>query len=342
MKKIADIAYDMNQKVRGEFVVDGTDYVLPMTVICGKKPGKTVLITAGVHSCEYVGIEAVIELEKEIQPEDINGTLILVPIVNISGVEHRLPTLVPEDGKNLNRVFPGSPDGTASERLAWFFTDKIFPHIDFYMDIHSGGIYEDLDHYVYYVGNCDPAVSEAAKEAAQCCNVPFMVKSGSTTGCYNYAGVMGIPAILLERGGNGRWSYEEVEQDKADIKNMLRQLDIFDESPIDFKQNPFLLERPLYLTVSHSGLWYTNLKAGDEVKLGQELGYITDYRGNILECVHAGHDGRILYLTKTLYADKGTEVVCYATLCDGTECKENDHDHNHEHCHCHHVSSHHD
>lgn len=341
MKTIAGINYEVNQKVQADFQIDDTDYILPVTVICGKNPGKTVLITAGVHSCEYVGVQAVIDLERELSPENINGTLILVPIVNRSGFEHRLPTLVPEDGKNLNRVFPGSADGSASERLAWFFTDKIFPNIDFYMDLHSGGIYEDLDHYVYFVGNCDPAVSEAAMQVAKACNVPFMVKSSSTTGCYNYAGVMGVPSILLERGGNGRWSHEEVKADVEDVKNMLRKLGVIEEPVIDYHMDPFLLERPLYLTVSQSGLWYTDLKAGDEVKVGQELGYITDYRGNFLECVHAGHDGRVLYLTKTLYADKGTEVVCYATLCDGKECLEEDHHHHdHEHC-CHHVSSHH-
>ena len=331
MKEIAGIAFSEGEKLRSTIAVDGTDYVLPVTVICGREEGKTVLLTAGIHSCEYVGIETLRQLSDQIRPEDISGTLIIIPVVNRSGFENRLPTLVPEDGKNLNRVFPGKPKGTASERLAYFISSRIFPHIEFYVDLHSGGIYEDLDHYVYFVGACDPEVSEYAKGAARLCHVPYMVKSFATTGCYNYAGREGIPSLLLERGGCGRWTQKEVDEDRTDLANILRYVGIFSGNPVTTGPEPMLLEQPLYITVSHSGFWYTDLEAGGQIRIGQQLGYITDYEGRVLERVYAEHEGRVLYITKTLWADKDTEVVTYAKLCGGEEChEENHHHHIHE------------
>lgn len=337
MTTIAGVTFGENQKIRSDFLVDGTDYKIPVTIISGSRPGKTVLITAGVHSCEYVGIQTCLEMERNIFPEQIKGTLIIVPVVNKTGVEKRLPTLVPEDGKNLNRQFPGDPEGTASQRLAWFFTSKVFPQIDFYIDLHSGGIYEDLASYVYFVGVCDDAVSEYAKGAASLVDVPYMVKSFATTGCYNHAGEMGIPSLLLERGGNGRWSPEEVEANHKDLTNILKYVGTFDGKPEEPAKIPFLLEAPQYVEIHHSGFWYTSFSAGDEVKRGQEFGYVTDYRGNVLERVIAQHDGRVLYVTKTLWANKETEVVTYAKLCGGAECQRECHHEGHHHApgeHC--------
>mgnify|MGYP000361620246 FL=1 len=99
---------------------------MPATVICGVKDGPTILITAGIHSAEYVGIQAAMELAKEFQPEELKGNVIIVPLVNVSGFEHRTMSLVYEDGKNLNRVFPGDPEGTAADRIAYTIVTKLF------------------------------------------------------------------------------------------------------------------------------------------------------------------------------------------------------------------------
>lgn len=340
MRAIANLTFDENQKTEGFFEVPGTGFTLPVTIICGQKPGKTVLMTAGVHSCEYVGIQALLELRKELTPEEISGTLVIIPVVNRTGFETRTPTIVPEDGKNLNRVFPGKATGFASEKLAWFMTSQLFSETDFYVDVHSGGIFEELDHYVYFVGACDREVSEYAKGAAECCDVPYMVKSFATTGCYNHAGHAGIPSLLLERGGCGRWSHEEVEADKKDLYNILKYVGMLEGEPEKREKTPFLLEAPEYVEISTSGLWYTDLKAGDRFSYGDELGYITDYDGNVLERVIAEHDGQILYLTKTLWASRYTEVVTYAKLCNGEECHEECH-HDHQHYGFEHIGTHH-
>ena len=78
----------------------------------------TVLITAGIHNAEYVGIQAAIELSNELDVDKLKGNVVIVPLANRSGFENRTMSRVFEDGKNLNRVFPGDPDGSEADRLA--------------------------------------------------------------------------------------------------------------------------------------------------------------------------------------------------------------------------------
>lgn len=310
------------EKQSGHLYVDRTAFVLHATVIRGFRPGKTLLLTAGVHSCEYVGIQALIELAQKLTPEQVIGTVIIIPVMNTSGFENRLPTVLPEDHKNLNRVFPGDPEGSASERLAYYMEKKLFSRADYYIDVHSGGIYEELRPYVYFVGNCDPEVCDQAETAASFCDVEYMVKSNSTTGAYNYAGMLGIPSLLLERGGSGRWTPQEVRDDIRDIINVMRLWGFLSGEPTHPILLPKRLENPIYQNVSHSGFWYPAVQVEQNITKGQVLGEIRDYHGRLLETCIAEHSGQVMYMTKTLWADKATEVVMYAVFCD---CGEHDH-----------------
>ena len=92
------------------------DLALPVTTIHGNRPGPRVLLTAGVHGCEYCSIQAAIELASELDGDVVAGRLTIVPLANTSGFTERLPEIVAEDGKNLNRVFPGRADGSRAER----------------------------------------------------------------------------------------------------------------------------------------------------------------------------------------------------------------------------------
>ncbi|MDO4479021.1 MAG: sirohydrochlorin cobaltochelatase [Lachnospiraceae bacterium] len=308
------------EKQQGHLYVDRTAFTLHATVIRGYRPGKVLLLTGGVHSCEYVGIQALIELADKLTPEEVIGTVIIIPVVNTSGFEHRLPSVLPEDHKNLNRVFPGDPEGTAADRLAYYIQQKLFTRVDYYIDVHCGGIYEDLRPYVYFVGNCDPAVSDQAETAASCCDVAYMVKSNASTGAYNYAGIMGIPSLLLERGGRGRWTHQEVRDDIRDIVNVMRLWGFLSGEPLLPILPPRCLYNPIYHCVEHSGFWYPTIDIEQNITRGQVIGEIRDYHGHVLEVCVAEHSGQIMYMTKTLWVDKATEVAMYAVFCDCDEC----------------------
>src|SRR5262245_27300713 len=117
--------------------------MLPVAVLANG-PGRTALVLAGNHGDEYPGPIALLKLMRELSPEQVRGRLILVPALNVPAVK-AATRLSPLDGKNLNRCFPGRPDGTVTEQIAHYLTTTLFPLADIVVDVHTGG--RSMDFY---------------------------------------------------------------------------------------------------------------------------------------------------------------------------------------------------
>ena len=267
--QLGDVPVRRGEKYQGDIFFANGDIVLPGTIICGKLPGKTMLITGGVHSGEYVGIQACVELGAELQPEKTVGTIVILKVLNRPAFENRAGSLGLSDGKNLNRVFPGNPNGTEMERLAWAITKEVYPKVDYYIDLHSGDDFEALTPYVYYAGKAAQEVTEVSRKMAEQVDVPYMVRSMvSSGGAYNYAASKGIASILLERGGMGAWTSEEVNSDKRDVRNILSSLDMYQIRRDVRNYVPMEVTDVCYQAASEDGLWYPAAKPGDMVTEG--------------------------------------------------------------------------
>ncbi|HJB89418.1 MAG TPA: succinylglutamate desuccinylase/aspartoacylase family protein, partial [Candidatus Blautia excrementigallinarum] len=193
--RLNNIEVQPGQRWSGYLELDGGKIRLPAAVLHGEQPGRTMLITAGVHSGEYVGIQAAIELSQKLKIEKVTGTVIIVKVMNRTAFEKRGGSLGYADQKDLNRVFPGKEDGTETERLAWTAAKELLPSADYYIDLHSGDDYEQLTPYVYYAGRADREVSAMSRRMAEQVDVPYMVKSDvASGGAYNYAASQGIPS----------------------------------------------------------------------------------------------------------------------------------------------------
>ena len=116
--KIGTLEVKPGEAYHGKLELSNGAFEVPVSVFCGKRPGQTVLITAGVQAGEYVGIQSAIDLARHLQIEKVNGTIIIVKVIRKEEFEHRAGSLGVKDGKNLNREFPGKADGTETERLA--------------------------------------------------------------------------------------------------------------------------------------------------------------------------------------------------------------------------------
>ena len=312
--KIGNVEAKRLEKKSGWLDIPGTDYKLPVTIICGGE-GKTTLITGGIHNAEYVGIQAAIELSQEFQPMDMDGTLIIVPLVNVSGFSHRTMSLTYEDGKNLNREFPGKEDGSVSDKICATVVKELFSKADYYIDLHCGDGFEELTPYAYYVGSVDDKVCGTAIKMALCVDTPYIVESQCTTGgAYNYANAIGIPSILLERGCKGVWSREEVEQDKEDVKRILSMLYHKDMEKKKKYTSQKVFKEVVYEDAPMDGCWYPMKKAGDLFHSGDLLGEIRDFFGNVHFRYVASKDGVVLYQTHTLSIQKNSPMIAYGVL----------------------------
>lgn len=313
--QLGDVTVRRGEKYQGDISFANGDIVLPGTIICGKLPGKTMLITGGVHSGEYVGIQACVELGAELQPEKTVGTIVILKVLNRPAFENRAGSLGLSDGKNLNRVFPGNPNGTEMERLAWAITKEVYPKVDYYIDLHSGDDFEALTPYVYYAGKAAQEVTEVSRKMAEQVDVPYMVRSMvSSGGAYNYAASKGIASILLERGGMGAWTSEEVNSDKRDVRNILSSLDMYQIRRDVRNYVPMEVTDVCYQAASEDGLWYPAAKPGDMVAEGALLGTVRDYNGKLRETCRAEYTGVVLYQTGSLQVTEGGSVVAYGRI----------------------------
>ena len=149
----ANYRIESGTKLRTLVEVPHTLNAIPVTFINGKYDGPTVLVTSGVHGSEYPGIAASMELGKELNPEDIHGCLVIMHPVNVSAFWAHMAEICPEDGLNLNRVFPGNSTFSRTYKLADFLLNEFILKADYYLDLHSGDLQEDLHPYAYFPGN---------------------------------------------------------------------------------------------------------------------------------------------------------------------------------------------
>ena len=311
---ICGLAVERGAKLRTMLPVPDTQIEIPITIINGAADGPTLLVTAGIHGGEYPGIAAAMELGGELEPEHLHGFLIMLHPVNIQGFWARREFIVPEDGKNLNRVFPGRADGTLSEKIAYLISSELFPLADFYVDLHSGDIHESLHPYVYYPGQPTEEVAQKARSVAKVLNVEYMVRSMATGGAYNYAASTGLPSILIERGGAGLCLHEDIEEYKSDLRNILRKLKLLAEPVKPRRYIPRDMTDLIYLEAEQTGCWLHHIHSGDFVEEGQVLGRLTDLFGETITTYHAKQTGIVLYVCPALAAPKGTVLVAYGKI----------------------------
>ena len=308
--KYANFEVGSGEKLQTYLPVDGTEVKIPITIINGAGDGKQIVFTSGVHSGEYPGIECCVEMAQEIDPADVNGSIVFVHPCNPTGFEAQISYFVPEDGKNLGRAFPGDPNGTLSEKIGAAITEAFFSQpCDMNVDCHGGDLHERLSTFVFAPKNGTEEARRIALEVTALMNCKFVVMT--STGLTNYLVEKGVPSIVLERGDRGLWTRTEIDLYKKDLYNVLRYMKVIDGAVNYHGPEPYVFQKCDMEYSPVSGCWHRNIELEEHFVQGQKLGEVRDFHGNVLHTVYAKYDGVCHSYWAALSIRKGQLMVGY-------------------------------
>jgi predicted deacylase len=252
----------------------GYSFVPIATIANGEGP--TVLVSGGNHGNEYEGQIAALRLVNELQPEQVRGRIIVVPIISTEASQAN--TRGWPSGANFNRSFPGRPDGPPNEQLADYFTRVLFPTADVVIDMHSGGnaMWFIPCSHMHVVD--DPAQRKAMLEGMRAWNSDFHYLYVDVNG----SGLLPVEAeqqgkivITTELGGGGRVPAPIHQLAWSGLTNVLRHVGVL-EGEVVKRETPGTIldgrDPTNYVIADESGLWEGLLEPGAEVKTRDPVG----------------------------------------------------------------------
>jgi uncharacterized protein len=274
---------------------------LPCFEATGGGDGPHLCLLGGIHGGEYSSIAAVVRFMNELDTRELRGRITAVPIVSMPSFLARMPFVMPQDGKNLNRCFPGSPDGTFSDVLAHHIFETLIAPSDVMLDLHGGDMVEALEPFSLYD---ESPVEERARGMAVAFGLPYVVRSapadapiaGTTTGA---AAAAGIPAVIAEAGGCGLLEEHAVRMHLDGVANVLRHLEMLPGEVVPPRTDMRTVGRFVWLRSAEAGWFEPDVGAGDEVRAGAVIGTIRDLFGTVVERIAAPDDGVVLFLTSS-------------------------------------------
>lgn len=294
-----------------------TTYRIPVAILNGAEPGKTLVLLGGVHGTEFASIEAVIRAIQNLDPKNMKGAVLAVPVVNGPQFEFRTAFLSPVDQFNQNRVFPGDPEGTLSQRTAHIVFSEIVSKGDALIDCHGGDITEDIDCMVIAQQGKDEELNLIAKEMAACFPTKYIsapARAGGrlpgTTGVAQDE--FGIPCVTSEAGTPYPVRERHIQFHYDGIMNNLKYFGILEGEPEI--STPVVNPKRYRFKAKQGGIWRPKVDLGQSVSTGEELGNMTDLFGNILETYKAPEDATVTFLRVFYSVNCGEPLVGLVVL----------------------------
>ena len=288
---------------------------IPVVVVNGVKPGKILALVSGAHGTEYVSIIAIEKLIAQIDPGQLTGTVILVPLVNIASFEQKVPHVNPIDNKSMNRFYPGKADGTQTERASFLITKQIVERCDYLIDYHGGDLDESLRPYAYWGPTGRAEQDRISKEMVLSFGLDHIIiwserptDPNATRYLDNTATVRGKPSIVVEAGHAGTVETDDVNLLVNGTLSTMRALKMIPGEP-HVIENPVWIEKLSDVLADGPGIWYPLVKRGTYVSAGMKLGMITDYFGKVIAEPRAPVTGVVLHVNAVPSLKKGDNIA---------------------------------
>ena len=264
---------------------------MPVFVARGMQQGPTLCLTAGVHGDELNGVEVARRAFAKVDPQELRGTLIALPTINAEGV--RTGSRYLSDRRDLNRYFPGNPNGSAAARIAHSFFLNVVAHCDAMIDLHTGSndranlpqIRADLR---------DPDVVTLTQGFGSM----VILHSTPAVGTLRYAATRaGIPSVTLEAGGPSQLELNEVRHGVRGIETLLNTLGMIKKRNLWRDPEP-VYYRSSWVRADNGGILLADVSLGSTVRKGDLLGTINDPMSNARSELRSPYSGRIIGMAR--------------------------------------------
>jgi len=286
-----------------------TKVEIPIIIERSKIPGPTVLITAGIHGDEINGVEVVRQVIAKKINKPAKGSIICIPVLNVFGFLS-MNRFFP-DGRDLNRVFPGTKNGSLASRFAYQFVNQILPVADYCLDFHTGGSSRFNAPHI----RVDPK-NEKLVALAKVFNAPFTLFSKNLDGSYRATCAKKGINILLFEGGKSQDSNRDIAREGVfgvmRVLSYLKMLETTFDIP-DKTEDSIIINKSFWMRAKYSGLLHIKIPIGKQVEKGEVLATITDPYGKMRHVVKASHNGYIINVNEAPIVYKGDAIFRITT-----------------------------
>lgn len=261
---------------------------IPLIVARGRKPGPVLGLTAAVHGNELNGIPVIQRLFQEVDPEELRGTIVGVPVVNVPSFMRRKRRF--NDGVDLNHIMPGKQDGNISQVYAYRFFHRLVRHFDYLLDLHTASFGRINSYYIR--ADMDIPV---VREMALLQNADIIVHNPPSDGTLRGAAdELGIPAITLEVGNPNTYQRRLIRSGITGIHNVLCHLDMVDDEIEKPEKEAVLCQSSRWLYTEMGGLLYVHVDLRERVKAGQIVATLRNVFGAKMQEYTAPFDGIVI------------------------------------------------
>ncbi|MBQ4819953.1 succinylglutamate desuccinylase/aspartoacylase family protein [Aquimarina sp. MMG016] len=281
-----------------------TKVEIPIIIERSKKPGPTVLITAGIHGDEINGVEVVRQIIAKKINKPAKGSIICIPVLNVFGFLS-MNRFFP-DGRDLNRVFPGTKNGSLASRFAHQFVNQILPIADFCLDFHTGGASRFNAPHI----RVDPK-NERLVTLSKIFNAPFTLLSKNLDGSYRATCAKKGVDILLFEGGKSQNSNRDIAREGVyGTMRILHHMGMLKPtfSVPDKQEESIIIKKSFWIRAKYSGLLHIKIHFGKHVEKGEILATITDPYGTKRHVVKSPNDGYIINVNEAPIVYKGDAI----------------------------------
>ncbi|MBN9284642.1 MULTISPECIES: succinylglutamate desuccinylase/aspartoacylase family protein [unclassified Flavobacterium] len=286
-----------------------TKLKIPIIVERSKVPGPTVLFTAGLHGDEINGTEIVRQLIIQKINKPKSGTVICIPIINVFGFVNKTREF--PDGRDLNRVFPGSKMGSLASRFAYYLLKEIIPHVDYAIDFHAGGASRFNAAQIRIIPD-----NKELKDLADVFHAPFTLYSKNISGSFrNSCHKLGVKMLLFEGGKSNDFNDEITLQGVEGAKRILHHFDMLNGRKKTHipEDKSIYINKSSWIRAKYSGMFHGHTKVGRYVERGDLLATISDPYGKIEHRLKAPNSGYIINVNDAPIVYQGDAIYHIST-----------------------------